>query len=98
MLKLKEIKDPEFVIEFADDDVRKFDAWKVEEDIQRYRRENPDDPSAIYASVRSAFGLPLLDGDIFTFSRQQCHEVQLALSEFLESLPVTKKALARGQS
>src|ERR1700734_547752 len=97
MLKLKEIKDPQFELEITDGDCRSFDAWKVQEDFNRYLAEFKDDPGCTYKAIRKAFGMPLNDEE-GTFTRNQCLVILDALTEFLESLPVSKKAPARMQN
>lgn len=101
-IKLKDITQPVFEIELHDGNVKKYDPWKLQNALAEVHGTTVGQPDAMYDGIRKTFGFPTeaeaKESGQYTLSCHDCLEVENALGEYVDSLPVSKKILARMSS
>lgn len=99
VFKVKDIPtSPLWTVEFPDGTQKEYDPWELQQKVYDGRSASHTMAES-YDAIRKAFGLPTEDEAAtspdpqpFTFTRDQCVQVTTALVEYIESLPVSKKA------
>jgi hypothetical protein len=102
-IKLTEIAEPKFVIEFADGTTRSLDPWETMEKLEKGGAGLGTEPDASgFDVVRAAFGFPttaerekaVSDGQADApplITRHACVEIRSSLYVFISELPAVKK-------
>ena len=102
-MKLSDIPEKKFVIDFPDQTAIEVDPWQAQEKIDQLnskRAVGDEELPSVFDNVRTALGLPSqADYDAASaeekpkhfLTRNQCMAVQAALLEFLSQLDSSKK-------
>jgi|SRR6185437_6567889 len=96
--KITSAVEPVFEVELPDGSVKKYDPWKVQQDLFDNQRTSKAGQEH-YDGIRKAFGFLVESdaGEAFTPTRNQCLSLQAELTEFIDTLPVSKKVSSLAQ-
>jgi hypothetical protein len=99
VFKIKDHASPGWTVEFPDGTQKEYDPWDLQQKVYD-GRATARTVAEGYDAIRKAFGLPTESEAVesatypkpFTFTKDQCVQATTALAEYIEGLPVTKKA------
>jgi hypothetical protein len=98
VFKIKDIPEPLWTVEFPDGSTKDFDPWLLQQSIHESEGKIGTE---FYDAIRVAFGLPAeadaASTGAFTLTRNQCLATTQALGDYIEGLPVSKKASSLSQ-